>query len=87
MMENCCSWRGFAPFFETHRNVSRQVEGTLSFFHRSGKLLLHNISGGVVGELEVVDASHDTGQIVIRGVWMLARFADHGEHGGETFEA
>ena len=64
-----------------------QVECTLSFLDGDGKPLLQDADVAVVGQLEVVHARHDTGEIVIRRVRRLARAANDGEKGSKTLEA
>ena len=64
----------------------RQVERALPFTHRDTKSLTENLGRRVIRELEVVDASHDTGKVVVRGVWWFAWAANDSEHGSETLE-
>lgn len=47
-------------------NLLGQVERELSVAHGDAQLILHHLHGGVVGQLEVVDACHHRGQIVLR---------------------
>lgn len=49
--------------------------------------LFENFDRSIVRQLEVVDTSHDTGEIIIGDQRRLARFADDREHGCEIFEA
>jgi hypothetical protein len=58
----------------------------LAFFDGNEQLLLHDVKRAVVRHLEVVDASHDTWQIVVRTVGRLARLAHDCEERRERFE-
>jgi len=66
---------------------SREVEGSLALLDSGEELLPHDVDVGVVGQLEVVDARHDAGEVVVRRVGRLARLADHREHWGQALEA
>jgi hypothetical protein len=63
------------------------MESALAFLNGDTELLAQNLYGAVVGHLEVVDAGHDRGQVVVGSVWRFARLADDGEHGREVLEA
>jgi hypothetical protein len=63
------------------------MERALALVHRGAQFLLQDVHGAVVRHFQVVDARHDRGQIIVRGVWRLAGFAYDCEHGGEVFEA
>lgn len=65
----------------------REVECALSFTHCDAEFVEENFGRGVVWQLQVVHAGHDTGEIVIRGVWWFTWPTDHGKHWCETFEA
>lgn len=62
------------------------MEGALTFLNCNTELLAKNLHAAVIGHLEVVDASHDTREIVVRRQRRLARLANHGEHGREILE-
>lgn len=66
---------------------SRQMEGSLAFFDRHGQPFSKNIQAAVVGQLEVIHARHDTGQIVVWRVWWFAGSANDCKDGCETLEA
>lgn len=61
----------------------RKMEGALSFFDGNVQLLLEDIKRAVVRHLEIVDACHDTRQVVVRRVWGLGGLADDRKHGCE----
>ena len=63
------------------------MEGALAFFDSRVELLAHDVKICVVGELEVVDACHDTREIVIRRIRWFARLADHREHRRQALES
>lgn len=48
--------------------------------------VLEHLQIAVVGELEVVHTSHDTGQVIVWGVGGFAWAADNGKNGGEALE-
>lgn len=62
------------------------MKGALAFLDGHTKLLLHDVESAVVRHLQVIDASHDTWQVVVRAVRGLAGLADDSEHGRERFE-
>lgn len=59
----------------------------MAFPHGRAQLLTKNLDVRVVGHLEVVDASHDTGKIVVRRVGSFARPTHDGKHGREILES
>ena len=59
----------------------RQVECSLAFTHCDEQLLLQVLDAGIIRQLEIVDASHYTREVIVRSVRMLAWLADDGEHG------
>ena len=63
------------------------MESTLAFLDGNEQLGSHHLERAVVGHLEVIDASHDTRQVVVGAVRRLARLADDGEEWRERFEA
>ena len=65
----------------------RKMERALALFHSSVEPGAQDIDVAVVGHLEVVDASHDGREELIRSVGRLCRLADDGEHGRESLEA
>ncbi len=66
---------------------SGQVECTLAFPDGCAQPLAHHIEVGIVRKLQIVDARHNTGQVVVRCIRRLARFANDCEHRCEAFEA
>lgn len=65
----------------------RKMERALALFHSSVEPGAQDVDVAVVGHLEVVDASHNGREELIRSVGCLCRFADDGEHGRESLEA
>ena len=65
----------------------RKMERALALFHRSVEPSAQDVDVTVVGHLEVVDASHDGREELIRSVGCLCGLADDGEHGRECLEA
>lgn len=65
----------------------RKVERTLAFSDGRHKTLAHHIEVAVVRKLEIVDARHDTGKVVVGGIRGFTRTANDGEHGLERTEA
>ena len=63
------------------------MESALAFSNSGVQSGTHNIEISVVGKFEVIDASHDTREVVVRGIWWLAWFANDGKHRGETLKA
>ena len=59
----------------------------MSFFGGYKKAFAEYFETAVVGELEIVDAGHHTGQIIVWCIWRFAGTAHHREHRGETLEA
>ena len=64
----------------------RKMERALALFHSSVEPGAQDIDVAVVGHLEVVDASHDGREELIRSVGRLCGLADDGEHGCESLE-
>lgn len=62
------------------------MESALSFPDGGGYTASHDIQVCVVGQFEVIDASHDTRKVVIGDIWRFTWLANHREHGRETFE-
>ena len=56
------------------------MEGSLSFLDRDQKALPKDFQAAVIGQLEIVDTRHDTGEVVIGRVWRFAGAADNGEN-------
>jgi len=56
------------------------MEGTLALLDGKHNLIPHHLQSAVVGQLEIVDTSHDAGKIVVGAIWRLSRFADDGQH-------
>ena len=65
----------------------RKVERALALFHSSVQPGAQDVDIAVVGHLEVVDASHDGREELVRSVGSLRRLADDGEHWCESLEA
>ena len=65
----------------------RKMERALALFHSSVEPGAQGVDVAVVGHLEVVDASHDGREKLIRSVGRLCRLADDREHGRESLEA
>ena len=65
----------------------RKVERALALFHSGVKPGAKDVDVAVVGHLEVVDASHDGREELVRSVGSLRRLADDGEHWCESLEA
>lgn len=63
-----------------------QVECPLSLPDSDRKPLLEGVQAAVIRQLEVIDAGHDTGEIVVRCERRLAGTAHHREDGCETLE-
>lgn len=62
------------------------MECSLSFLKSDRKTFFEDIQIAVVWELQVVHASHNTGQVVVRGIGRLAWAAHDCKDGGETLE-
>jgi hypothetical protein len=62
------------------------VEGALAFPDGNVELLAKDVDVAVIWHLEVVDASHDRWEVIVRGIRRLTRLADNGEHRGESLE-
>ena len=65
----------------------RKMERALALFHSSVEPGAQDVDVAVVGHLEVVDASHDGREELVRSVGSLRRLADDGEHWCESLEA
>ena len=52
----------------------------MSFFDSDQKTLPKDFQTAIIGQLEIVDARHNTGEIVIGRVWRFAGAADNGEN-------
>lgn len=78
-----------APFrpLNLHSVPLGEMESALSLSNSGTDLCSHYLDVTVVWELEVINTSHHTGQVVVGAVWWLTRLADDGEHGCESFEA
>ena len=63
------------------------MESALAFLNGNPEFLAEDDHVAVVGHLEVVDASHDGREELVRSVGRLCRLADDGEHGRESLEA
>jgi hypothetical protein len=63
------------------------MESTLAFLDGNPEFLAEDGHAAVVRHLEVIDASHDTGKIIVRRIRGLARLADNCEHRSEVLEA
>lgn len=61
--------------------VLRQVERALALFDGHAESVPEDVLAAVVGELEVVDACHYAGEIVVWSVGRFAGAADDGEDG------
>jgi hypothetical protein len=59
----------------------------LTFPHGRAQLPAEGLDVRVVGHLEVVDASHDTGEIVVGCVGRIAWPTHDCEHGGQVLKA
>lgn len=62
------------------------MESALSFLDGNRESLLEDIQTAVVGQLEIVHAGHDTREVVVWSVRVLAGAANHREDGRETLE-
>ena len=64
------------------------METILSFGRCQPQLFLHNLLGGVVGQLEIVGAGHHAGQVVVgRHLGGVEGLLDDGEGRAEGLEA
>ena len=64
----------------------RKVERALALLNSSVEPGAQDIDVAVIGHLEVVDASHDGREEIVRGVGSLGGLADNSEHGRKRFE-
>ena len=65
---------------------SGKMESTLALPNRRIELISHDREGAVIRHLQIIDASHDAGQVIVRRVRWFAGLADDREHGRERFE-
>lgn len=63
------------------------MESSLSLFDSGVHAALHNFQVGVVRQLEIVDACHDAGKVVVGGVWWFTWLADYSEQRRKVFKA
>lgn len=63
------------------------MEGALAFADGHVQSRAHDVQVRVVGELEVVHAGHDAGEVVVRCERWLAGLAHDCEHGSKALEA
>lgn len=70
----------------SQQHHSGKMEGSLTLLDCHPQLLLQHLQRTVIRHLQVVDASHDAGQIIVRRERWLRRLAHHGEHRGKSFE-
>jgi hypothetical protein len=66
---------------------SGQVESALALLEGGEKPPLQGFVVRIVGKLQIVDARHDAGEVVVRRIRRLARLAHHGKHGCQLLEA
>lgn len=59
----------------------------MSFFDRDQKTLPKDFQAAIIGQLEIVDARHNTGEIVVGRVWRFAGAAYNGENWCQTLKA
>ena len=64
----------------------REVEAMLSLWYSYEKLLSHYFNGGIVGEFEVVHASHHGGQEVVGIFVSFVSFPDNCKGWSQTTE-
>lgn len=62
------------------------MESSLAFLDGDREALLENIKVAIVWQLQVVDAGHHTGEIVVWCIWMFAWAAHDSEDRCETLE-
>lgn len=79
-----CPSHGGSP--ETNVKLG-QMECALSFFDSNVEPTTEDIQTAVVGQFEIIDASHHAGKVVVWRVWGLAGAADNRENRRETLEA
>lgn len=63
------------------------METAYTLAHGDHELLSHYLLRRVLGQLEIVDARHDTRKVVVCGQWGFVRLADDGERRVEALEA
>lgn len=64
-----------------------KMESSLAFFDGDREALFENVQIAIVWQLQVVDAGHHTGEIVVWCIGMLAWAAHDSEDRRETLEA
>jgi hypothetical protein len=62
------------------------MEGALTFLDGGKEPPPQHLDVSIVGKLEVIDTSHDSGKVIVRGIRRLARLAHHGKHGCQTLK-
>jgi hypothetical protein len=62
------------------------MERALALLHRDRHFPAQDVNAAVVGHLEVIDACHDRGEVVVGCVGRFAGLAHDGEHGCQVFE-
>ena len=70
-----------------HSADSGQVEAPYTLFHCDRQFLAHDRLGRILGQLEVVDARHDAGQIVVCGQRRFVWLSNHGQRRVQPTEA
>ena len=63
------------------------MERALALLGGHDQFPLQHLLCAVIGQLEIVDTSHDAWQIVVRTVRGLTRLADNREHWRKTLES
>lgn len=66
---------------------SRQVEAAYTLLNRNPQLFPHHFLGAVLWQLEIVDAGHHTGKIIVGSQRRFMRFSDHCKRRVQTLEA
>lgn len=64
----------------------RKMESSLAFFDGNWEALLEYVQVAIVRQLQVVDACHHTGEVVVWCIWMFAWAAHDSEDRRETLE-
>ena len=73
-----------ASLLRTHD--SRQMEAPHALAHCDRQLLSHDGLARVLGQLQIVDAGHHAGKVVVCGQWRLVRLTDDGQRRVEALE-
>lgn len=68
------------------KKISRQMESPLALLDGHKQPLTQDFDAAVVGQLEIVDASHYARKIVVRRVRGFAGTADNREHWRQALE-